>query len=177
MKPALFDADAFLAMRALRFLDCVRVQSVGQPLLHMTEFIARHELSTIRELLTSLERSGQLEVHPVAVRTPAWERFRALKQTMDKGEAEAIAWLLEQPREERLHFVSLDRAARDGAKAHRVVAIDLFEWMLDMVDDGAMPRTEAELLLVGWLDPEKQFGRPRDYIGFLETARKRGRKW
>lgn len=177
MTPALFDADAFLAMRSLGFLDAVCAQAAGQPLLHMTEFIARRELSSIRDLLTRLEGAGQLSIHAVAIRTPAWAQFKALQQTMDKGEAEAVAWLLDQPREQRLPFVSLDRGARDGAKAHRVVATDLFDWILDLVDHGAIPRVEAERLLAGWLDPEKQFGRPREYSGFFETARKRGRSW
>ena len=49
----LLDADAFLCARRLSFLDLL-TEALAEPLI-LTEYIARHELSTIASTVAGLE--------------------------------------------------------------------------------------------------------------------------
>lgn len=140
----------------------------------LTSFIASHELNTISGELDQLEHDGLVVRVAVEVRSEAGRTWRSLvKSRVHKGEAEAIAWCLERPSVERPTFASLDAGARKAALAAGVAATDLMGFVVELVEEGRLPREEAEQVLSVWDDKSQQRGRPADYTTFAETYARR----
>src|SRR5580700_8334932 len=115
----LLDADAFLAVRKLSVLEAMITSGSRNVRMRMTQYAARHELSTIDRELRALEAQGRLSVHGVERRSDADHLYRQLvRDGVDKGEAEAVGWAVHFGSEE-IVFVSVDHRARDVASRHR----------------------------------------------------------
>jgi predicted nucleic acid-binding protein len=168
VRAVLFDADAFLCIRKLSFLRSV---GEGQQPWLMTGYVARHELSTVAAAIDALCLSGRLLIHELPARDP---RFRALKQKgHDKGEAEAIAWAMHLPREDRPLFVSIDKRAREGARENGVPSGDIMDWIVEVVGCGAIAIEAAREKASIWDDKRQVQGRPHDYTTFDDTFERR----
>lgn len=163
--------------------SCVSVRSASCPILRnskslprpivITEYVARHELSSIDREIRDLEGVQVLRVEPVLRRNADFRRL--LAGGADKGEAEAIAWALAVPRGDRPLFVSLDDGARGHARDNAVPAGDIMDWLIDLIEAFVLTYSEAEQYTAPWLDQRQQRGRPRDFTTFAETfARRRG---
>jgi predicted nucleic acid-binding protein len=175
----LIDADAFLHLRSLRLAG-------GRPLLALvtqalptgdsepvvlTEYIARHELSTITPEIDALVLARVIRIEAITMATPAYRTYRDLKREVHKGEAEALAWAVHQ--NPKPLFVSCDRGALDAAARHRVPRTDLMGFIVECVQSGLVTRELAADALTPWNDPEQERGRPRDYGGFSTTYAQR----
>jgi len=113
VKPILFDADTFLCVRKLSLLRLLYTVPASEGGWIMTEYVARHELSTIFTELVTFIQEGRLHIEAVAVRgTPAAKMFKKLRRKVHKGEAEAISWAASLPVAERPLFMSNDAGAR-----------------------------------------------------------------
>lgn len=156
----LVDADAFLCLRHLSMLEALATIPFRD--LHLTEYIARHELSTIDREVKALEASGILTVHRVVARTPAHKLFKKLKKSgAHKGEAEAMAWAALEA--QRPLFVTLDRGATRFANAEQVPVTDVFGLSIVLVKQGILRRETVEEKLSVWEDKKQGFCRPRDF--------------
>jgi predicted nucleic acid-binding protein len=168
----LVDSDAFLVIRRWKVLD-VDEWPAGVSLV-MTGYAARHELNDVQADVNGLEELGHLRVEQVFARTPAYERFRQLRNAgADKGEAEAIAWAMGQEAHDRPCFISVDREARAHAVANGLAAGDVMDLVVRLVGAGAMSIDEARVRLAPWDDRKQFFGRPADYTTFDETYGRR----
>lgn len=171
MSRYLIDSDAFNAMRSLGLLVelCARLPA-DQPLL-MLGYPANFELNPLQREIAALKASGKLVVHDVIKKSPAGELMKQLiRRGVDKGEAEAIAWIVEScERHERPIFVSVDVNARKHAIAHQIVAVDLMGAIVEWVEDGLLDRARAVELTVAWDDRVQVQGRPSDYETFEHT--------
>jgi predicted nucleic acid-binding protein len=168
VRDVLFDADAFLCIRKLSFL---RSLAPGKGSWLMTGYIARHELSTVAVEVDAFCKTERLHIHDVSARDA---NLRDLKQKgHDKGEAEAIAWAMQLPREHRPLFISVDKRAREGAKENGVPTGDIMELMVEAVESGEVSLEEAREKASIWDDKRQVQGRPSDYTNFDETFKKR----
>lgn len=168
MKDFLFDADAFICIRKLSFL---RLLAGGNRPWHMTGYIARHELSTVAEDIDGLGKSGHLQVHDRSARDP---RFRELIQRgYDKGEAEAIAWAMDLPRDQRPTFISLDKRALKAAGENGVPAGDVMDLIVESIESGEITVEAAREKVAIWDDKHQVQGKPQDYTTFDETLARR----
>lgn len=173
MRDLLIDADAFRFLRGLGLLDEVFAALRPDRCLVITEYVARHELSTLAGEVERLERAGYLVVERVGVRSPAGRRYKEFQREADKGEAEAVAWALEAPAASRAVFVSRDEGARRFAAAQRVPNTDVMGVVVEAVLAGRLSRERAQAALTVWDDKNQQLGRPADYAGFDATFAKR----
>ena len=97
-----------------------------------------------------------------------------IRQGVDKGEAEAIAWAVETfERDERPIFVSVDSNARRNATHNQLVAIDLMGALVEWIEEGLIDRARAVELTAIWDDRGKECGRPSDYDTFERTYARR----
>jgi hypothetical protein len=174
VRPVLIDADAFLLTRSVSLLALLRrAPSFPRPAL-MTEWIARYELASLTDLRRELEAEGFLRVESIERRTEADRRYRGLRnERLDKGEAEAIAWVLGLPPGERPIFVSHDRAALMGGRRHGIVCGDVMDLVVEAVESAVLLREDARAALSVWEDPQQRFFRPRDFTTFDETYARR----
>ena len=164
----LLDADAFLCARRLSFLDLL-TETLAEPLI-LTEYIARHELSTIAATVAGLQSVGKLRVEAVRAGTPAYNLLRALRRRgVHKGESEAIAWASGVSSGQGPCFVSLDAGARSAAQAEGVESVDLLDAAVLCVREGLATKDEVRRRLEVWEDRRQQFGRPPDFTTFEAT--------
>jgi hypothetical protein len=156
----LLDADATVAMRGLSLLRCLLETGVS---VAFTGFIYDHELRRPAELELHRAR-GRVRVHHVFGRTEADQRRRRLlsEDRLDKGEAEAIAWLLEA-RTNVMWFVTLDQRARQVARANGVFAVDVAELAAGLVVAKVLDHDIVRTHLCVWDDVRNQSGRPRKW--------------
>ena len=176
MKRYLLDADFVLCLRSLGVLrSWLQAAAPTGPAL-LTSYVASHELHTIAGELDRLEKRGLLERVAVEVRSEAGRAWRSLvKSGVHKGEAEAIAWCVQHPSDQRPTFASLDAGARKAASANGVPGTDLMGFVVDLVEDGRLARDEAEQVLAVWDDKSQQRGRPADYTSFTSPGAARSK--
>jgi predicted nucleic acid-binding protein len=169
---ALLDADAFICLRKWSLLEVF--QRVPGLSFVMTEYVARHELSSLQQSLSTLEESGKLRIEAVAIRTPAFKRYKALLVAgADRGEAESIAWACTVAQEERPVFVSLDALARRHARGAGLPVQDVMGLAVVVVEAGLVALEAVQPRLEVWEDSKQAFGRPRDFTTFEETWHRR----
>lgn len=172
MSRYVLDADAWLNLRSLtvgsqRLID--RLLQLGEPFRPsiLTEWIAKRELISIERELSAALATGQIEGRTLPARDPT---FLELKQKVDRGEAEAIAWMVGRPnRGDLLVFVTCDHGAQQAARGQRVEVTDPFGVVVDMLRAGALTEEEVEVGLSVWDDKSQQRGKPADWRGFRET--------
>jgi predicted nucleic acid-binding protein len=139
----------------------------------MCEYAARHELSSIYSELSNLENQNHLRVCRVQEKAKKLDIRILIKEGTDKGEAEAVVWSLAQDNDCRPCFVSVDRGARRIARAKGIVAGDVFDLIVDLLDEHVLDVAEVQLKLLVWEDRKQQLGRPADFTNFKETFKKR----
>jgi predicted nucleic acid-binding protein len=166
------DADAWLNLRSLntgnrRLVDCLlTLDHPFRPTI-VTEWIAKRELATIESELSAALAANQIEGKTLPATDPL---YRELRRTVDRGEAEAIAWMANRPNaRELLVFATCDRGAMAAARARRVECTDILGVVIDMLRAGALGEDEAAVALSVWDDKSQQRGRPSDWRGFSET--------
>src|SRR5687768_5180341 len=90
-----FDSDAFNFSRSLGLLD--DLVALARPEaklgLHLTGFVARHELTSLGLLIQDLQTAHLLTVWPISTKTNTFELWRKLQDRYDKGESELGAWI------------------------------------------------------------------------------------
>lgn len=173
MSKYLIDSDAWLALRKLSILDLmIGSETLTRPLL-MCEYAARHELSSIAGELSNLECRTHLRVCSVQDKAKKQDIRRLIKEGTDKGEAEAVVWSLAQDKDCRPCFVSVDRGARQIARAKGLVAGDIFDLIVDLLGKGVLGVAEVQVKLLVWEDRRQQLGRPSDFTSFEETSTRR----
>jgi hypothetical protein len=128
------DADTCNFLRGLGLFEQIRRLATEQRIaLHMTGFVAYHELNSLQAWIKTMEDEGSLNVHKLRTRSKAFEQFRTLKDhgrtrsglRVDKGECELVAWLICEG--QGVTLVSCDAGARDLAREHRIEVFDLCE--------------------------------------------------
>jgi len=173
VRAILLDADAFRCLHGLRLLDATLEALRPDRATFMTEYIARHELNLLDTEVTRLETSGAITVVPVMRNSEAGRRYREFQRRADKGEAEAIAWALDQPRASRALFVSRDDGARRLAMEERVPHTDVMGLLVEAALTGRLERSMLREALAIWDDRGQQLCRPADYEDFDRTFAKR----
>lgn len=169
----LIDSDAWLALRKLSVLELMTgADTLSGPLL-MGEYAARHELSSISGELSVLEQQNLLYVCCVHEKTKKQHIRNLIKEGTDKGEAEAVVWSLAQDVELRPYFISIDRKARWIAREKGLTAGDIFDLIVDLVDEHVLDIDKVQLRLLVWEDRSQQLGRPADFTNFREMLHKR----
>jgi hypothetical protein len=107
------DSDAFRFLRDLSLLEpiCEAFRTHELPVV-LTEYVARHELAVLDDVVRALEKSARLAVESLPAKSPASDRYRRLKKAgADRGEAEAIAWMCEIADTPQVLFVTRDKGA------------------------------------------------------------------
>jgi predicted nucleic acid-binding protein len=168
VRDVLFDADAFLCIRKLSFLRSLAARK-GSWL--MTGYIARHELSTVAAEVDAFCQTERLRIHEIPAKDARYRELR--QQGHDKGEAEAIAWATQLPRDQRPLFISLDKRARDGAEENGIPAGDILDLMVEAVECGEVSIGEVRDKASIWDDKRQAQGRPHDYTTFDDTFERR----
>jgi len=161
----LLDADATVVMRGLSLFSTIIGTSVP---LYFTGFIYHHELRSLRDLETLRER-GRITIHDVRLRTPENDVRRSLERDagVDKGEAEAMAWLwAEEERTNEIWFVTLDRRARAVAAARGLNTANVAETAALLVLWEVIGVADARNHLLVWDHRRHQAGRPKDWTTF-----------
>lgn len=179
MRAILFDADAFICVRAMSLLRLLRSSPVLTTPMLMTEYVARHELRDVQTDVDSLVKEGRLNIHQVSRRKtdPSGQRYREyIAEGLDKGEAESLAWVMGLG-SERPFFVSNDGEARAGFRRLSAPAGDVLDLIVDAVESGGVPLEAArEVASAAWDDRPNNQCRPRDYTDFdASYARRRSR--
>lgn len=178
MTPIVIDADAVHCLRSFGLLDGLERfvaanQLTPEPLLCMG-CVARRELNPIQDEVKRLEALGVLKVSEVLARSPTSVQLRQLRERhrgIDKGEAEAIAWLVTTGL--RLPFVSCDVRAREIARAERITAWDVLDLVHEWIAASVLSLDAASDRLVDWSDDRGARWRPRDFVGVEATLRQR----
>lgn len=173
MRPVLFDADAFRCLHGLKLLDAVIDALAPHARVVLTGYVAQQELNLLAARVQAFELRGALSVLHVLKGTPAAKRYRELQREADKGEAEAIAWALEEPRETRALFVTRDNGARKLAERHRVPVTDVMGIVVEACEEGGLDRKVAAGRLAVWDEPDQELCRPARYAGFDVTYAER----
>ncbi|MHB8380895.1 MAG: hypothetical protein ACYDC3_00940 [Candidatus Binataceae bacterium] len=170
MRPLLLDADAFVFLRKLSIgssslLEAIlrRARKTGRQF-YLTEFVAWHDLVDLQREIIAMEAAGLLEIKTLASTD---RTYKKLRQQIDKGEAEAIAWSLTQ--NEPPLFVARDFKALACAIENGIPATDLMGLFVEMVESGTITKDEAKRAADPWNDPVQQLGKPKNYKGFDAT--------
>ena len=168
----LLDADATLALSRLSLWELLLTTDVD---LLLTGYIAKHELSSMWSAkLESLVAEGRVALHEVRVKTPAYAKWRELQRAgADKGEAEAIAWAVCEPKATRPWFVSADHRARKLAANERLEAFDLGDLAARLILAGALPEAAVIAKIAVWDDNRQQQGRPVGWVSVRESLPER----
>jgi predicted nucleic acid-binding protein len=132
-----------------------------------TGFAARHELVMLQKELEFAASENRIRIEDLSFRDP---HLRRLKQLVDKGEAEAIAWLLSQSRSGRPVFVTRDAVAARQAIAERLSCTDVLGVIVDLLHLKMLTTDEAKEMLAVWDDKAQMLCRPRDWEGFDSTV-------
>lgn len=178
MTPAHIDADAMNCLRSFGFLEDLEHfvaanPGISEPLLCVAG-VARRELNPIQRDILRLETAGVLKVVEVLARSPASQQLRRLREKhrgIDRGEAEAIAWLLAANRV--IPFVSCDRRARGIANEEGLPAWDILDLVHEWKVAGVLSLGTACHKLAAWSDDRSAPWRPRDFQGVEGTLRQR----
>lgn len=96
-----------------------------------------------------------------------------VREGVDKGEAESIAWALDYPKSSRPVLVTQDGGARKEAKRNKVPVIDIMDFVIELVDIDAVDLSVAREALSIWEDKSQQRCRPRDFTTFDKTYARR----
>jgi predicted nucleic acid-binding protein len=176
VKRVLLDADAFLCLRSLDLLRRICASALRDEPLIMTEYIARKELSSVATLVQSMVDSGCLKIVLVSASKHTetgrlWKELRT--ERIDKGESEALAWVLPMKAATRPVFVSREVAARRVAKERHVPSTDVFGFVVALVEAGWLTRPEAETALQIWDDKRQELCKPSDWLSFDVNYAKR----
>lgn len=140
----------------------------------MTQYAARHELSSIQDEVKKLEENGDLTIDKVLARSAAYNCYRRLlSEGVDKGEAEAMSWAADRKKNLRPIFISIDKKARAAAMKLGLPAHDIIDLAVIGVRSGFLDKKSVRGVLSVWDDKKQQFGRPADYTTFDETWKKR----
>lgn len=169
----MFDADAFRCLHGLKLLDALIGALAPTTRIVLTEYVARWELNLLAQKVQGFEQRGALSVERVLKGTPAAKRYRELQREADKGEAEAIAWALDQPRETRALFVTRDGGARKLAETYRVPVTDVMGVVVEACEAGTLDRKMAFGALAVWDEADQELCRPARYAGFDVTYAER----
>lgn len=164
------DSDAFNWLRKLAsdgesLLDLLLRCSARTPVL-LGDWVARRELIALQSFVQAHERARRIIVKSAKARDPL---YKALRATVDKGEAEALCVILAMRPDERPVFVTCDRDAQKEASRRKVRCTDALGVAVDLVQLGMHTSDAAEIALAPWADPVQQLGRPRDWIDFSKT--------
>lgn len=169
------DADALICLRSLSFgsppLSLLELLAAScckrsDPIV-LTEYIARHELNALDSEITALEHGKAIVVLGVVGNDPTYKELR--KKGVDKGEAEAIAWMLSQPKTARPLFASRDTRAIRAARTRGLSATDVMGLIVEAIISNVVSTDQARLALDVWDDPGQQLCRPANYSGFDKT--------
>lgn len=173
MRTILLDANAVFDLNGLKLLDVVLGALAPRTPIELTGFVARTELNVLSPYIERLEGQHVLSVRHVVRGTPAGKRYREFLRAItqrelrvDKGEAEAVAWALDQPWESRALFVTGDVGAQEFAKSHQVPVTDVLGLIVEACEEGGLDREVASEAVAVWKDPRQQLGRPARYAGF-----------
>jgi predicted nucleic acid-binding protein len=176
VRPVLFDSDAFRCLHGLRLLDAVCAALAPHTTIALTEYVARHELNLLAREVDRLEKAHTIRVQPLLEGTPAAQRYRAFQRVPergerlpDKGEAEAVAWALDESHPTRPLFVTRDEGARRFAHRNEVPVTDVMGIVVEACLAGGLDRDAAAQALAVWDDRGQQLCRPADYAGFEAT--------
>lgn len=165
----ILDADTFICLHSLSVLSLLADRPM--PMLHMTEYVARHELCGLTGQVTALEASGHLSVAALSARDENFRRFR--RDGTDKGEAEIVAWCLLSPRLQRPRYISNDRRARALASTEGVHPGDLLDLVIALLQHGTLSEAEVQEKLAPWDDRTQQRCRPAGFTTLAETLQRR----
>ena len=168
MRPLLLDADAFRCLRDLGLLRMLLRGLAATHGAHITEYIARHELTQLQADVTSLESASLLSVHPLVKGSSAQVRYRQFQKDRlaDKGECEAVAWALDAPPASRPVFITRDRGATAFARAQGVPVTDVLGLAVEALRRALIDRETLRSALACWEDPQIQICRPAGYRTF-----------
>lgn len=165
----LLDADAFNCLRSLGLLTRLREKQEFRVL--MTGYVRDHDLCSLQADLAELSSQQKLEVFSLRASDPEFRRLR--RDGVDRGEAEAIAWALSQPKSARPVFISNDRRARERALKERVPAGDLLDLLVEYVRRGLLAEPDVQAVADIWDDRHQERCRPRDWDGYSATWSRR----
>lgn len=167
------DADAFNFLRALGLLDkLVELARETRICLHLTGFVARHELTALGPTIEAMENEKVLTVHSVKTKSPAYKLYRELQEDWDKGESETVAWLATDA-PEGVIFVSCDVEVPTLCKKHKIRSVDIGELAVLLVTEGLLAQAIVNDLLIPWENQHAQMGRPKEWKS-LAVALKKG---
>ncbi len=181
VRPVLLDADAFIHLRGLDLLELIADAVSGKAELALTEYVARHELSTLERILTPLEIAGKIVVYQLLKGTPEQLLYREYQQRVkrgefdrrvDKGECEAVAWAASRPVGDAPVFVSCDGGARWLARKASIRSTDIFGLAAALVRSGAIASNDLEDRVSLW-DTSASHCKPVGYEGFRFELAKR----
>ena len=158
------DADAFLLARRVGLIERLIAGPIREVLFVMTGRIARNELNAVQREVTKLEQSGRLVVETILARSEESKRAKTLtRQGVDRGEAEAIAWIISQADPSGFAFVSCDNKARMTAGAEGVAAWDVLDLTGHWHRVGLVGLEQIDEMFREWQDNPKSAWRPADF--------------
>ena len=168
MRPLLLDADAFRCLRDLGLLRPLLEGFAPPPGVHLTEYIARHELTQRQADVASRESAALLSGHPLGEGASAQVRYRQFQKDRlaDKGECEGIAWALDAPPAGRPVFITRDRGATLFARSQGVPVTDVLGLAVEALRRNLTDRETLRSSLARWDDPQIQICRPAGYRSF-----------
>lgn len=166
----LVDADAVIHLHSLGLVDvlCQSLQA-GKLALHCTRYVWEQELSALSATRASLVQAG-LQVHTVAPNSAAGETFKKMMRDRgnpgrnSKGENQLVAFARHAGFP--ITLVARDDGARRLAGSRGVRALDLAEWLCELVCRGALQEEVVQEHLRPWDNPYAGNGRPKDFDGF-----------
>jgi predicted nucleic acid-binding protein len=135
-----------------------------------TERVARYELGAIQDSLRDLHTRGLIRVERLSFKDANYKR---LKQCVDTGEAEAIAWMLHSSSPTGLIFVTRDTKAALQAASEKLFCTDVFGVIVDLLQLGLISNETAKQFAVVWDNKSQQVCRPPDWEGYDPTLAKR----
>lgn len=164
MSRYVFDSDAWDCARKLGILGPALSHAGCVPVV-LTDYIRLNELSRLSNEIEAAVSAGMVVAKSVEAADPT---YRRLKKLVDKGEAEAIAWLVKT--REPLVFVTRDAGAARAAVGEKVLCTDLLGLVVDLMRLQAISEEDARTALSTWDDKSQQVCRPRDWAGFDESV-------
>ncbi len=165
----LLDADTVIDLHSLGLIDALSAGLTTKAVVACcTRYVWEHELSALEPVRRKLERAG-LAVHEVAPKSPAGVTFRDLLKERgnpgrsSRGELNLIAFATHH--DQPLALVARDEGARRAASRHGLPAIDLGDFICDLVLLGCLVPGSAREAVACWDLPDAGNGRPRGFAG------------